>query len=41
MKSGLTSDHTCGHTNTGAQFKVSSEKAEKQAINLAIPGLVV
>ena len=31
MKSGLTSHHQRGHTETGPRFKVSSERPEKRA----------
>ena len=41
MNSGLTSHQQEGHTETGPWFKVSSERPEKQGIDLAIPGLVV
>ena len=30
-----------GHMETGPRFQFSSERPEKRAINLAIPGLVV
>ena len=41
MNSDLMSHQQRGHTETGPQFKVSSERPEKQGIDLAIPGLVV
>ena len=41
MNSGLTSHQQRGHTETGPRFKVSSERPEKQGIDLATPGLVV
>ena len=40
MKSGLTSHHQQGHTETGPLFKVLSEGPEKRGIDLATPGLV-
>ena len=39
MNSGLTSHQQRGHTETGPRFKVSSERPEKQGIDLATPGL--
>ena len=41
MNSGRTSHQEGGHTETGLQFKVSSERPEKKGIDLAIPGLAV
>ena len=44
MNSVLTPHHQRGHTETGPQFKVSSERPEKRGgggVDLAIPGLVV
>ena len=41
MNLGLTSHQQRGHTETGHRFKVSSERPEKQGIDLATPGLVV
>ena len=41
VNSVLRSHQQRGHTETGPWFKVSSERAEKQGIDLAIPGLVV
>ena len=41
MNSGLTSHQQRGHMEMGPRFKVSSERPEKQGIDLAIPGLVV
>ena len=32
MSSGLTSHHQRGHTEMGRQFKVSSERPEKQGV---------
>ena len=33
--------HKRGHTETGPQFKVLSERLEKQVMDFVIPGLVV
>ena len=41
MKSGLASRQQRGHTETGPQFKLTSERLEKRGIEPAIPGLVV
>ena len=41
VNSGLTPHQQRGHMETGPQFKVSSERAEKWGIDLVIPGLVV
>ena len=41
MNSSLTSHQQRGHTETGPRFKVSSERLEKQGVDLAIPGLAV
>ena len=40
-KSGLMSHQSRGHTETGPRFKVSSERPDKRAIDLAISGWVV
>ena len=37
MNSGLTSHQQQGHTETGPQFKVASERLENQGIDLVIP----
>ena len=41
VSSDLTFHQQRGHTETGTQFKVSSERPEKRGVDLAIPGLVV
>ena len=41
VNSGLTSHQQRGHTETGARFKVSSERPKKRGIDLAIPELVI
>ena len=41
MDSGLTSHQQRGRTETGLRYEVSSKRPAKQAIDLAIPGLVV
>ena len=41
VNSELTSHQQQGHMRTGRKFKVSSERQEKRAIDLPIPGLVV
>ena len=41
MTLGLTSHEQRGHMETGPRFKLSSQRLEKQGVDLAIPGLVV
>ena len=41
MNSGLKFRQQRVHKETGPRFKVSSERLEKRAVVLAIPGLVV